>query len=264
MTIREVKTISMNTNKNQSENEWNPLNFQWKPLVKLNQELNLKTKTMKNLMMLPILMLLVCTSSCSNDDDTLIGSGNLTTETRNVNTFTKISSEGVFEVTVTQGASQSVEITADDNIIGQVRMIISNNELRLRLNDNYDYRDITVHANITVVNLNRITNSGIGDMYIHNVDNSGTFSIDNEGTGNIEIDGASTGLTVRNQGSGNISGFDFLVNDCTIDIEGSGDVKISCSDNLDVDIEGSGNVYYKGNPTINTSISGSGEVINDN
>ncbi|MEJ2113883.1 MAG: DUF2807 domain-containing protein [Flavobacteriaceae bacterium] len=138
-----------------------------------------------------------------------------------------------------------------------------NNE---KFNDvtNTNVIDITVHANITVVNLNRITNSGIGDMYIHNVDNSGTFSIDNEGTGNIEIDGASTGLTVRNQGSGNISGFDFLVNDCTIDIEGSGDVKVNCSSSLDVVIEGSGDVYYKGTPTINTDITGSGSVINAN
>ncbi|WP_223033361.1 head GIN domain-containing protein [Hanstruepera marina] len=263
MKTREVKTISMN-NKNQSKNEWNPLNFQWMPLVKLNQELNLKTKTMKSLLMLPILILLVCTTSCSNDDDTLFGSGNLTTETRAVDTFTKIDSEGVFEVTVSQGTTQSVEITADDNIIGQVRTSTSNNELRLRLNENYDYRNITVRVNITVNNLNGLTNSGVGDMYIHNIDNNGAFSIDNEGTGNIEIDGVSTGLTIRNQGSGDISGFDFLVNDCTIDIEGSGDVKINCSDNLDVDIEGSGNVYFKGTPTINTNITGSGSVINAN
>ena len=264
MKAREVKTISMNINKNQSENEWNPLNFQWMPLVKLNQELNLKTRKMKNLMLLPILMLLVFTTSCSDDDDTIFGSGNLTTETRTVDTFTKINSEGVFEVTVTQGIAQSVEITADDNIIGLVRTSISNNELRLRLNDNYNYRDVTVRANITVVNLNGITNSGIGDMHIHNVDNNGAFSIDNEGTGNIEIDGTSTNLSIKNQGSGDILGFDFLVNDCNVDIEGSGDVKISCSDNLDVDIEGSGNVYYKGTPTVNATITGSGQVVQSN
>lgn len=219
---------------------------------------------MKNLMMLPILMLLVCITSCSDDDDTLIGSGNLKTETRTVDTFTKISSEGVFDVTVTQGTSQSLEITADDNIIGLVRTSISNNELRLHLNENYDYRNITIRANISVASLNGLRNFGVGDMYILDVDNNGTFSIENEGSGNIEIDGVSMGLTIRNQGSGDISGFDFFVNDCTIDIEGSGDVKINCSDNLDVDIEGSGNVYYKGFPNINISIEGSGRVINFN
>ena len=58
--------------------------------------------------------------------------------------------------------------------------------------------------------------------------------------------------------------FDFLVNDCNIEIEGSGDVEVSCSDNLNVEIDGSANVYYKGTPTIDTDIRGSGYVIQSN
>jgi hypothetical protein len=259
-----TKTINKNIDKNQSENEWSPINFQWIPLLKLNNELNLKTRKMKNLMMLPVLILLVCITSCSDEDDVLFGSGNLTTETRTVDLFTKIRSEGVIDVTITQGTTQSVEITADDNIIGQVRTRVNNNELQLYLDEDYNYRSIALQANITVANLNSLRNFGVGDMYIHDIDNNGTFSIENEGSGNIEIDGVSTSLIIGNQGSGDIFGFDFLVNDCTIDIEGSGDVEISCSDNLDVDIQGSGDVYYKGNPTITTRISGSGNVINAN
>ena len=259
-----MKTINQNINKNKSENEWNSLNFQWMPLVKLNQELNLKTRKMKNLMMLPVLMLLVCITSCSDDDDTIFGSGNLTTEIRTVDLFTKISSESVFEVTVTQGTPQSVEIIADNNIVNYVKTEVSGNELRLYLEDDYNYRDIALKANIVVGSLNGLKNYGAGDLHVHNIDNSGAFSIENEGSGDIEIDGVSTSLSIKNTGSGDILGFDFLVEDCTIDIEGAGDVKISCSDNLDVDIEGSGNVYYKGNPTINTNISGSGTVINEN
>jgi hypothetical protein len=203
-------------------------------------------------------------TSCSDDDDTIFGSGNLATESRTVNSFSKISSEGVFEVTVTQGATQSIEITADDNIMNLVKTQVGSNELRLYLDEGYNYRNITVRANIVVTNLNGLKNFGAGNMDVTNIDNSGTFSIQNEGSGNIEIDGTSTNLNIRNQGSGDILGFDFLVNDCTIDIEGSGNVEISCSGNLDVDIKGSGNVYYKGTPSINTSISGSGSVINAN
>ena len=57
---------------------------------------------------------------------------------------------------------------------------------------------------------------------------------------------------------------DFLVNDSNVEIDGSGDVEVNCSDNLDVEIDGSGSVYYKGNPIINSDISGSGQVVNDN
>lgn len=41
MKTKKVKTIEKCIGRNQSENEWSPINFQWMPLVKLNQELNL-------------------------------------------------------------------------------------------------------------------------------------------------------------------------------------------------------------------------------
>ncbi|WP_242157214.1 GIN domain-containing protein [Aestuariivivens sediminis] len=263
MKTRETKTIDNRHDYNQSENEWTPINFQWIPWLKLNQELNLKVLKMKNLMMLPILMLLVCVTSCS-DDDTLFGSGNLTTETRTVDSFTNIKSEGVIDLTVTQGPIQSIEITSDDNIIGEVRTRVYNNELHLYLDEQYNYRGISIQANIKVVNLNGLKNLGVGDVVLNDIDNNGTFSIENEGTGNIEINGVSNDLTIRNQGSGNILGFHFIVNHCAVEIEGSGNVEVTCSTNLDVEIEGSGNVYYKGTPTINTDITGSGSVVNAN
>ncbi|RED50618.1 head GIN domain-containing protein [Seonamhaeicola aphaedonensis] len=263
MKTRETKTIDNRHDYNQSENEWTPINFQRIPWVKLNQELNLKTAKMKNLMMLPILMLLVCVTSCS-DDDTLFGSGNLTTETRAVDSFTKIKSEGIIDLTVTQGPIQSLEITSDDNIIDKVRTVVYNNELHLYLDEHYNYRGISIQANITVANLNSLKNFGIGDVVLNNIDNNSTFSIENEGTGNIEINGIANDLTIRNQGSGNILGFNFIANHCTVYIEGSGNVEVKCSTNLDVEIEGSGNVYYKGTPSINTDITGSGSVISAN
>jgi len=248
----------------QNNKTWFPINFQWIPVVKLNNELNLKTNKMKNLIILPILALLVFTTSCSNNDDTVFGSGNLISETRTVDQFTKIKSEGIFEVTVTQGASQSIEITADNNIIDLVKTSVNSNELKLYLDEDYNYNGITIQANITVTSLNSLRNFGAGDMYVHNIDNISVFIIENEGSGNIEIDGVSNSLTIQNQGSGDILSFDFIVNNCEIVIEGSGDVEITCSNNLDVNIEGSGNVYYKGTPSINTAISGSGSVLNAN
>ena len=71
-------------------------------------------------------------------------------------------------------------------------------------------------------------------------------------------------MDVCPEGSGYIFGFNFLVNDCNVKIEGYGDVEVNCSNSLDVVIEGSGNVYYKDFPAINASITGSGEVINNN
>lgn len=68
-------------------------------------------------------------------DDVVSGSGNLITETRTVSVFNKVSSIGVFDINITQGNFQSVEIIADDNIIDYVTTKVVNNELLLYLDD---------------------------------------------------------------------------------------------------------------------------------
>lgn len=218
---------------------------------------------MKNSVIIPLLVIITLISSCSADDK-IIGSGNLITESRDVDIFTKVSSEGVFEVKITQGDSQAVEIKADDNIMNLVKTKVINNELQLYLDENFNYSGITIQAEISATALNGVMNSGVGNMEVSNLTQSESFSIGNFGTGNITIDGTGLNLNVVNQGTGDISAFAFIAEACSIDIEGSGNVETNCSDNLDVTIVGSGNVYYKGNPSINTSITGSGNVIDSN
>ena len=210
---------------------------------------------------LPLCVLLIALSACTKD--TIEGSGTPISEIRDVANFTKVSSEGVFEVTITQGDVQSVEITADDNIIRRVKTEVVDNELRLYLDDR-NYKGISLKANIVAERINGITNSGIGDIVISNVDEGGNFNVDNTGTGNIRITGNAESLTLYNEGDGMFRGFEFVVSDCDIDIIGSGDCEVHATRTLNVNIEGSGDVYYKGIPTVEANISGSGQVINAN
>ncbi|UJH66402.1 head GIN domain-containing protein [Allomuricauda sp. SCSIO 65647] len=199
-------------------------------------------------------------TSCEKDnDDILRGSQNLISEMRQVGEFTKLKSTGVFDVTITQGIGQSVEITADDNIIGRVRTKVVNGELRLELSDD-SYRNITLRANITVEQLNGLKNSGTGNIVAQNVE-SNNFSISNSGDAEIVISGVANGLDCFNEGVGDIKGFNFLVNDADLEIRGSGSIEISCASTLDVEITGSGDIFYKGNPSVDADIEGSGKVI---
>lgn len=218
---------------------------------------------MKILNILPILVLSLFIASCSSDDDIIHGSGNLSTETRELDSFNQVSSLGVFDVSITQGSSQSVEIIADDNIIHHVNTIVEDGQLKLSLDDD-NYRNISLQANIVVERINGITNSGVGDITISNVDESGSFNIFNSGTGNISIQGTAESLAIENEGTGKFKGFLFTVSDCEIEIIGSGDCEVNVTNTLDVDIAGSGDVHYKGSPSLNTTISGSGSIVNAN
>ena len=197
-------------------------------------------------------------------DDVVSGSGNLITETRTVSVFNKVSSIGVFDINITQGNFQSVEIIADDNIIDYVTTKVVNNELLLYLDDSHNYSYLNLKANIVVEHLNAIKNEGIGKINIINVNESGSFSVYNSGTGDITMSGTADNLILENEGTGIFKGFQFMVINCNVDIIGSGDCEINALNSLDVVIEGSGDVYYKGTPSIQSNISGSGMVINAN
>ena len=201
--------------------------------------------------------------SCSNDD-LIIGSGSPISEFRSVSNFSKISSEGVFDITIKQGSVQSVEIIADDNIIHKVKTKVVSNELRLYLDDNNNYRGIILEVNIIVPSINSIKNSGVGNISILDVDTIDNFNVYNSGTGTISIAGAAESLTLENEGSGKFNGFQFNVSTCDVEIIGSGDCEVNAINQLHVDNEGSGDIYYKGSPAIDANISGSGKIINAN
>lgn len=209
-----------------------------------------------------VLSVLLITSSCTKDDD-FFGSSNITSEIRNVATFNKVSSEGIFTVNIFQGPVQSLEVITNANIIHRLKTKVSNNKLEIYLSDgNYD--NIVVELNITVPNLNEIHNSGTGEIVVTELISSDNMKIVNSGTGSIRISGSVNSLDIKNEGSGAIHCSQFMSTDTEVKIIGSGNCEVNCTGILNINIKGSGDVHYIGHPTINADISGSGEIIDAN
>ena len=200
--------------------------------------------------------------SCSNDD-MISGSGHLVTVSRDVDDFESIQNIGVIDVKVTHEDLQQLEITADDNIIAHLQSKVENGNLKLYLNDDYNYQNVNASVVISARELKSFQNSGSGRISLSGIQTE-QFNIKNEGSGKINIEGTADEFTLDLEGSGDVLGREFWVKNCSVKIEGSGDLEISCSQILDVEIEGSGNVIYRGSPVIHTEIHGSGKVINAN
>ncbi len=208
--------------------------------------------------------ILAMTTFWSCTKETISGSGEITTELRQVSAFNKVRSEGVFMVTITQGEVQSVEITGDNNILGKVRTQVTGGELRLYLDNDYNYGEMHLQAKITVTRLNGLKNYGTGEIHVFGVAEPGKFDLRNSGSGPVSVEGSASSLEVFNEGSGDINAFGFKVLQCNATMIGSGNLEIECSDTLRVSIEGSGNVYYLGNPVVDATIKGSGRLVNGN
>ena len=64
---------------------------------------------------------------------TLQGSGNVTSESRNVSDFNEVELQGIGNLTIQQTGSESLTIEAEDNIIPYLKTEVKNNRLTLSI-----------------------------------------------------------------------------------------------------------------------------------
>ncbi len=100
----------------------------------MNQSKDEQIKMKKLNLITLVLSIILSISSCSKDD-MIAGSNNIISEFRDVATFSKVSSEGSFTVNIIQGSAQSLEVSANDNIMNRLKTTVSDNTLRIYVLD---------------------------------------------------------------------------------------------------------------------------------
>ncbi len=214
------------------------------------------------------------------------GSGKPATEARAVGEFEAISVAGSFDVTVRQVATETVEVSADDNLLPLIETVVETTSagrtlvLRFKRGENvYPRGRVTVA--VDVVKLSSLAITGSGDMQVGalrtpalklSIAGSGdarlqglatdSFEIRIAGSGDVHADGSARQLRLNIAGSGNAALGDLAADDVGVSISGSGDAKVNAARALNVSVAGSGDVVYTGSPTtLKTSVAGSGSVV---
>ncbi len=227
-------------------------------------------------------------TGCFRDHLCIKGTGDLYTQTIDVDPFTGIDLQIAAEVNLVQGPVQNVTAIANENILDDLETKVINGVWLIQLDDDKCYTYDNFVLTISVPHLDQVLLSGSGTIDIGDFSDLSDLTVRILGSGNInlqEVTGT-TELTVGIHGSGNVTGHDAFpdletldieitgsgnyrgysiqTNDAGVSITGSGNAYVYAWDNLAVFIGGSGNVFYKGNPNVSTTITGSGEVINAN
>lgn len=216
----------------------------------------------KMILRLGALFVIVVQLACSNDDD-FRGSGNIISEDRTLASFTKINNSTSINVVVSENTSQEVQVSADDNIISQVRTVVEDGVLNIGLVDG-NYIDVTITVSIGIPNFEEVENTGSGNISISGFNDLPNLTVVNEGSGNITINGSGSILSITNSGSGNFNGFGFAAADCSVTNSGSGNCEINSSDTLDGTNSGSGTIFYKGGAAVDINNTGSGQIVDSN
>jgi hypothetical protein len=203
---------------------------------------------------------------CKDEELCLIGSGTIKEYEVGVEDFENISLFGPINLRIKQGPEISVIVDAEPEIFTQLSYEVKNNMLEIGFKENVTCfeTDYGVWVNVTLPNLKDIYQSGVSEIRSDGDLILSQLQLNVSGTATIELSGQVDHQSIVSSGVVNASNFALLTKNTTIDVSGTADIELSCSDKLDIEVDGAAYIYYKGNPTISQDASGTLELIDAN
>lgn len=187
------------------------------------------------------------------------GSGNMKTETRTVEQFTRIETNLAVDLKIEVGKAQSISVTFDDNLIDFIRTESDGKTLTIDSDESFSSQN-SLPITITVPKLDLLDFAGSGNVDIDNL-NSTRFRLILSGSGEFVANGTVEQMEIEISGSGDVDASQVVAKEVTVTIDGSGSAEVNASEVLDAEINGSGDVIYDGKPpSVHSSVNGSGSI----
>ncbi|MCK4510324.1 DUF2807 domain-containing protein [bacterium] len=236
---------------------------------------------MERKLVVSLMLLALFTGSCNML--TIEGSGDITTETREVSGFERVGLSNMGVVVLTQGETEGLTVRADDNLMKYVVTEVHDGTLRIGLTSKVSQGLLRptepIVFDVSVRDLSGLSVSGSGsievgrlvtDLLAMSVSGSGSIDIGDltadevtaaiSGSGQVSAAGEARVQTVSVSGSGGYRAQDLVTRESDVSVSGSGLVALNAAERLDVRISGSGTVRYSGEPGVTEDISGSGRL----
>jgi len=207
------------------------------------------------------------------------GTGNPTTEIRNVLEFDEIDIYGQAIVFIEQGDKAKVEIEIDSNLLEFVQTKVSG--MKLKIYDNKCFEDVSKYEiHIRIPNLTSLYVGGAADvktegifttdnLYIKVKDAANVrFDVETEDletvtkdSGKLNLYGKSIDFELDVDDSGLVDAFSLISKNVDADIRDAGVCKVNVSGKFKGDVRDNGKIFYKGNPKkVKTNASDSGSI----
>jgi hypothetical protein len=186
------------------------------------------------------------------------GSGEVTSETRDVAGFDEIVLEGSGDLDVDVDGTESLVVEAEDNLLPLLTSEVRDGRLELEWTEPLSPTE-PIRYTISARALEGVSIIGSADVVASGLD-CATFRASVAGAGSFDVDGSCDALDLSVAGSGDFDGEELTVRSASVSIAGSGDALVNASDELRVSIAGSGDVEYLGDPDVELDIAGSGDV----
>ncbi len=187
------------------------------------------------------------------------GSGQMETRQLSLEEFRALEVGGAFDVEVSFGNKQSVEVTIDDNLWEIFEAKVKGGWLDLDWGRSCKPSD-DCRIKIVVKTLEEVSVHGACDLDISDFDGH-EFTFRLSGACDLKMDGKVDKLDIKISGAGDVDTTDLKAKDVKVNISGAGNAEVYAEDSLRGRISGVGNLTYYGDPEdTNTSVSGLGNI----
>lgn len=210
------------------------------------------------------------------------GSGKVITETREARDFTRIHLSYPAQLTITQGANESLTITGDDNLVAGIRTQVADGVLEINFLEGHKL-NITpskpTKINVVVKDLIELTFDSAGEIQVEGLktnflkmtmDGAGALKLNEvqlknlecnlNGVGSIEANGSADNVNITMQGLGNFNGDNLHIQTATINLDGMGSASVWADKTLKADVSGLGSVNYYGDAEVSKTVEGLGSI----
>ena len=210
----------------------------------------------------------------------VVGSGQVKTTTMEVNGTAKVKFFGMGQLLISQGDSDSLNITTDDNLLphlgsrleGEILTLDQKSGALLKPSKGIEYKlqlksmEALDWSGVGKVSLSDIKAprlvllaAGAGELQLTGVQVDDLI-LDLGGAVQVVAAGQVKNLTVQGSGAGNLDGKTLQAENVTVKLSGTGNVAVNATSTLDASVSGVGSITYSGSPKVKESITGVGKI----
>lgn len=180
----------------------------------------------------------------------VVGSGNVITQSRNVSGFEAVSFEGVARLVLEQTGTESLTISADDNILPLLISEVRDGTLFLGFASDTNITDTEpIVFTLSVRTLTELTAGGVVEVDASGID-TGRLDVSVSGVSNVTAAGRVDRQNVVVSGVSTYLAENLESRAVIVDVSGPSRVVVNVSEELRGRVDAPGSVAYIGDPTV--------------
>jgi hypothetical protein len=204
---------------------------------------------MKSLKIVLVSLITMIGISCNMMQDSVKGSGTVSTKEYSLTAFESIYNTGVFDVELIQGSEEKLVVEMDDNLHEYFEYSIIENQVKIGMKEGISIsKNKKMLVKVYFKNLKLIENKAVGDMIENTNATFKSLKIINKAVGDLTMNGTAESIDITNSAVGDLDLEGLKTISIKMENKAVGNTKIFAFSTVDIINKAVGDLTIYGNP----------------